>query len=56
MYDVDYGDRVLARTEYALLGQPAEACLTCAHRSCLTACPHGIPIAELTCETALRLG
>ena len=35
MYEVDYGDPLLARAEYAALGEPAAACLTCAHRSCL---------------------
>ena len=56
MYQVDYGDPALARAEYAALGEPAAACLTCAHRSCLAACPHGIPIAELTREAGRRLG
>jgi uncharacterized protein len=56
MYDVDYGDPLLARTEYAALGESAAACLTCAHRSCLGACPHAIPIAELTRDAARRLG
>jgi predicted aldo/keto reductase-like oxidoreductase len=55
MYAVDYGDPVLARAEYAELGDGASACLTCAHRSCLRACPLGIPIAELTCDAATRL-
>lgn len=55
MYAVDYRDDVLARTEYAALGEGASACLTCAHRSCLTACPLGVPIAELTREAAARL-
>lgn len=56
MYDVDYGDPLLARTEYAALGNPAEACLTCAAQSCLKACTRGIPIAEYTLDAALRLG
>jgi uncharacterized protein len=56
MYDVDYGDPLLARAEYAALGESAAACLTCAHRSCLCACPHAIPIAELTRDAARRLG
>jgi predicted aldo/keto reductase-like oxidoreductase len=56
MYDVDYGDRVLAQTEYALLGQPARACLSCAHQACLTACPQRIPIARFTREAAVNLG
>jgi predicted aldo/keto reductase-like oxidoreductase len=56
MYDVDYGDALLARTEYAALGKPAEACLTCATQSCLNACTKGIPIAHYTRDAALRLG
>ncbi len=56
MYDVDYGDPLLARTEYAALGKPAEACLTCTTQSCLKACTKGIPIAEYTLDAALRLG
>lgn len=56
MYDVDYGDALLARTEYAALGNPAEACLTCTTQSCLKACTKGIPIAEYTLDAALRLG
>jgi uncharacterized protein len=56
MYDVDYGDPLLARTEYAALGKPAESCLTCAAQPCLNACSRGIPIAEYTRDAALRLG
>lgn len=56
MYDADYGDRKLARDEYAALGGGANACLTCAHRACLSACPAGVPIAKLTRDAALRLG
>ncbi len=55
MYAVDYRDPVLAQTEYAELGDGANACLTCSHRSCLRACPLGIPIAELTRDAAMRL-
>ncbi|HEV8645754.1 MAG TPA: aldo/keto reductase [Burkholderiales bacterium] len=55
MYDVDYGDPLLARTEYAALGKPAEACLTCTTQSCLNACTRGVPIAEYTLDAALRL-
>jgi predicted aldo/keto reductase-like oxidoreductase len=55
MYDVDYRRPDLARVEYAALQAPASACLTCAHRSCLQACPRGIPIAEFTRDAALRL-
>jgi uncharacterized protein len=56
MYDVDYGDNLLARTEYAALGKPATACLTCATQSCLDACTRGIPIASYTIDAASRLG
>jgi predicted aldo/keto reductase-like oxidoreductase len=56
MYDVDYGDPLLARSEYAALGKPAEACLTCATQSCLNACTRGVPIAEYTLDAAKRLG
>jgi uncharacterized protein len=56
MYEVDYGDSTLARTEYADLGAGATACLTCAHRACLSACPAGVPIAKLTRDAAARLG
>jgi len=56
MYDVDYADRVLARTEYAVLGRPATACLSCVHQACMNACHHGIPIAEFTRESAVALG
>jgi predicted aldo/keto reductase-like oxidoreductase len=55
MYAVDYGDSVLAKAEYAELGDGANACLTCTHRSCLRACPLGIPIAQLTRDAATRL-
>jgi predicted aldo/keto reductase-like oxidoreductase len=56
MYEVDYGDATLARTEYAGLGEGATACLTCAHRACLSACPAGVPIGKLTRDAAVRLG
>ena len=49
MYAHDYGDLELARGEYARLGAGAEACLSCAERTC--ACPWGIPIAELSGAT-----
>ena len=56
MYDVDYGDRLLATADYAKLEGDAEACLTCTHQACLGACPHGIPIPEFTRDAARRLG
>lgn len=55
MYDVDYRDHLLARTDYAKLGKGAAACLTCGHRACLGACPLGIPIAAFTRDAAARL-
>lgn len=54
MYDVDYRQPELARSEYAALAAPASPCLTCSHRSCLQACPRGIPIAAFTRDAALR--
>ena len=57
MYDVDYRDPRLARTDYAALGSGgASACLSCDGTPCLGACPAGIPIAEFTRDAALRLG
>jgi predicted aldo/keto reductase-like oxidoreductase len=56
MYDVDYGDRALARSEYAQLGAAAAACASCSHQACLNACPAGVPIAQFTREAAARLG
>jgi predicted aldo/keto reductase-like oxidoreductase len=56
MYDVDYRRPQLARSEYAALGGGAVSCLTCAHQSCLSACPQGIPIARFTRDAATRLG
>jgi len=51
MYAVDYRDMRLARSEYALLGAGASACLTCAHQACAGACTHGLPIEALTGPT-----
>jgi predicted aldo/keto reductase-like oxidoreductase len=48
MYAEDYGDAALGRETYAGLERPADACLGCAVRSCASACPHGLPLAELT--------
>jgi len=47
MYAVDYGDPVLAKTEYALLEGGAAPCLSCAAKPCQSACPHGLPIERL---------
>ena len=55
MYDVDYGDRVLARMDYAALGDGAAACAGCVEQPCLNACPNGIPIAAFTRDAAARL-
>ncbi len=48
MYAADYDDLDLGRAEYALLGAGAAACLGCADPACAAACPHGLPIDELT--------
>jgi predicted aldo/keto reductase-like oxidoreductase len=48
MYAEDYGDLLLARSEYAALGSGAAACLSCPHQACAQACPHGLAIPELT--------
>ena len=55
MYDVDYGDRQLAKADYARLDGGAAACLTCAHQACRTACTYGIPIPTFTRDAASRL-
>src|SRR5438093_4184152 len=47
MYVQDYGDMRLARSEYALLGAGASACLTCTAQPCAGACTHGLPITTL---------
>ena len=56
MYAVDYRDPILAKSEYAALGKNAQACVTCAHQSCLSACPKGVPIATFSRDAAQRLG
>ena len=57
MYEVDYRDVLLARTDYAALGSgAAAACLSCDGSPCLGACPAGLPIAAFTRDAALRLG
>ena len=56
MYEVDYGDPVLARADYAALGTGAGACLACDGTPCVDACPHGIPIPAFTRDAATRLG
>lgn len=56
MYAVDYRNLAYAREDYAMLTNHAAACLDCAHRACLGACPHGLPIAAFTRDAAIRLG
>ena len=56
MYEVDYGDPLLARVDYANLTRGAGACLSCIDQPCLGACPSRIPIAALTRDAARRLG
>ncbi len=56
MYDVDYGDRALARYEYAALGEGAAACVDCKTQACMGVCPIGVPIAEYTRDALKRLG
>lgn len=56
MYDVDYGNPALAVEDYARLGSPASACLSCADQACSNACPLGVPIPEYTTDAARRLG
>jgi predicted aldo/keto reductase-like oxidoreductase len=51
MYAVDYGDPVLARSEYAMLGNGAAPCLSCAAQPCRGACSHGLPIERLLAPT-----
>ena len=55
MYDEDYGDREMARADYAKLGgADAAACVSCS-APCANACPFGVPIPELTRRTHRRL-
>jgi predicted aldo/keto reductase-like oxidoreductase len=56
MYEVDYGDRELARRDYAQLGAGASPCLGCISPACAHACPNGLPIPALTRDAAGRLG
>lgn len=55
MYDVDYGDRVLAENDYAALGTGSAACIGCITQACMGSCPIGVPIARFTREAALNL-
>jgi len=56
MYAEDYRDLELAREDYAKLDRNAEACLSCSGEPCATACPHGLPLSELTRRTGRLLG
>jgi Fe-S oxidoreductase len=38
----------MAREEYPTIASNAAACLTCSAKPCASACPHGLPIADLT--------
>ncbi len=55
MYDVDYGDRVLAKNDYSALGAGSAACIGCATQACMGSCPIDVPIARFTREAALNL-
>jgi predicted aldo/keto reductase-like oxidoreductase len=59
MYERDYRNPELARSDYASLaarGAGASSCASCTHQSCLGTCPYGLPIPSLTRETERRLG
>ncbi|MGH0032792.1 MAG: aldo/keto reductase [Myxococcota bacterium] len=56
MYARRYGEPDAARSEYARLGSGAAPCLSCAAPSCVAACPHDLPVADLTRQTAALLG
>ena len=47
MYARDYEDVKLARSEYAMLGDGASACLTCPTQDCAGSCTHGLPVEKL---------
>lgn len=47
MYATDYGDFSFAKSEYAMLGDAASACLSCDGAPCKDACTHELPIADL---------
>lgn len=51
MYAKDYEDLELARSEYALLGKGAEACLTCPTQACAGSCTYGLPVEKLLAPT-----
>lgn len=55
MYDVDYNDAELARSDYASIARGANPCLSCSGAPCANACPNGIPISRFTRDAARRL-
>jgi predicted aldo/keto reductase-like oxidoreductase len=55
MYECDYDNPELARTDYAALAEPASVCASCSHQSCTGTCPFGLPVATLTRDTHWRL-
>lgn len=55
MYARDYGDLPKAQATYAGLGAGAAPCLGCAG-PCLSACPHGLAVPDLTRATHRLLG
>ncbi len=50
MYFKDYEMEKRAMESYEALDAPAKACETCTERSCIDACPFGLPINDLLCE------
>ena len=55
MYEVDYRNAELARSDYASLGAGATACVRCTHQACSGSCPFGLPVAALTSDAHARL-
>jgi hypothetical protein len=51
MYFRDYGMEKRAMESYVSLAKNAESCLDCDQVFCAAACPHGLPIRKLLCET-----
>ena len=55
MYATDYGDLTFARSEYAQLGDPVNACLSCDGKPGQVACTHGIQIVRWCGPTHVML-
>ena len=58
MYERDYGNPELARSDYASItarSAGAASCASCVHQSCLGTCPYGLSIPSLTREAESRL-